>query len=80
MIIKIFRKLNIQYSKIVGCGLQRQGNLPFDFAYGSCGDYTLNGEDLVLLCFSSSDTKKCHRLYIEYLIITYKYLYIIYKT
>ena len=52
---------SIQISKIVGCKLERQANLPFQFRDGSCRDYTLNGEDLILLCFGYPDRKTCNR-------------------
>merc|ERR1711990_408099 len=37
------------------------GDLPFNFTSGSCRDYTINGEDIVLLCFGNSDRKTCNR-------------------
>ena len=58
----VFGGYNILYqiSKIVGCELQRQGDLPFQFRQGSCGVYPLNGVEEILLCFSESDRKMCH--------------------
>lgn len=53
--------MNFKFSKINGCRLERQGNLPFSFYYGSCGNFNLAGRDIVLLCFSSTDRQTCHK-------------------
>ena len=49
----------IKASKIVGCQMKRQLDLPFDFHAGSCT--TSNGQDeKVLMCFPEGALKKCH--------------------
>ena len=53
----------IQVSRIEGCKLVRQGDLAFDFTYGSCNSF-LEPTPRILLCFSYDGTdtpgKVCH--------------------
>ena len=53
----------IQLSKIEGCKLVRQGDLSFDFGYGSCNSF-LEPTQRILLCFSrygnGNPYKVCH--------------------
>jgi len=55
---------SIQVSKIEGCKLVRQGDLNFDFRYGSCNTF-IEPMPRILLCFtfipSQEGTKTCHR-------------------
>ena len=48
-----------QASKIVGCKLERQTDLIFDFYYGACNTYN-QPEPKVLLCFDSTNSQQCH--------------------
>ena len=54
---------NKQISQIVGCTLERFGELPNEFDYGACGTFEFSsGEERVMFCFPSSGRKKCFRL------------------
>ena len=54
--------LNTKISKIVGCTLERFGELPNEFEDGACGTFQFSsGEDRVMFCFPKSDGKKCFR-------------------
>ena len=44
--------------KLVGCGLQKQPDLPFDFDRGSCNIFEAP-EEKVFMCFSYYDSKQC---------------------
>ena len=46
-------------SKIEGCTLVRQQDLPFDHYYGSCKTF-LQPTERVLLCFDYSQNQVCH--------------------
>ena len=48
-----------QVSKVEGCKLVRQGDLDFDFKYGSCNSF-VEPTPRILLCFDSSNSKACH--------------------
>ena len=58
-------------SKIVGCELQRQGDLPFNHISATCNTFNQDGTEKVFLCFDygtvppgdfgASDMKTCHR-------------------
>ena len=58
-------------SKIVGCELQRQGDLPFNHISATCNTFNLYGTEKVFLCFDygtevpgdfgASDMRTCHR-------------------
>ena len=52
-----------QVSKIQGCELVQQGDLPFDFYAGSCNTF-LEPTQRILLCFTylntNGGTKTCH--------------------
>ena len=54
---------SIQVSKIEGCKLVRQGDLSFEFRYGSCNTF-LEPTPRILLCFSwygnGTPWKVCH--------------------
>ena len=52
------RNLYFKASKIVGCKMIRQFDLPFDFSLGSCNTFQVPDEK-VLMCFSES-SKNCH--------------------
>ena len=59
--IMIYKKDKI--SQIVGCRLERVGELPNKFAYGACGTFEFSsGEERVMFCFPTSGKKKCFRL------------------
>jgi hypothetical protein len=47
-----------QVSKIVGCKLEHQTDLTFDFTHGACNTFT-QPEPKVLLCFGTSNEKDC---------------------
>ena len=48
-----------QTSKIVGCNLESQTDLPFHFQSGACT--TFNEPDLkILLCFAWNNERECH--------------------
>ena len=49
-----------QVSKVMGCGLQRIGDLSYDFYQGACGTYHMPDER-ILLCFSESYQRQCER-------------------
>ena len=51
----------IQVSKIEGCELVLQGDLPFDYWEGSCNTF-LEPTPRILLCFGRADSKVCHTL------------------
>ena len=53
--------MNFKFSKIIGCKLERQEDLPFKFNGGSCGNYNLSGQDTLLLCFGWIDKRTCHK-------------------
>ena len=59
--MKINKKMNYKLFKINGCRLERQGDMPFQLCAGSCGNYNLGGQDIVLLCFDYNDQKTCHK-------------------
>ena len=50
-----------QASKIVGCKLERQTDLIFDFYAGACNTFN-QPEQKVLLCFDYTNTRQCHTL------------------
>ena len=51
-----------QISKIDGCQLTRQAeDLPFNFNFGTCGTFTIEEEDIILLCFSNYFLTGCYR-------------------
>ena len=50
-------------SKIVGCTLERFGELPNEFYHGACATFEFSsGEERVMFCFASSGRNKCYRL------------------
>ena len=49
----------LKASKIVGCEMIRQFDLPFDFDRGSCNTFQIPDEK-VLMCFSDDSRKSCH--------------------
>ena len=49
-----------QISKINGCSLDRIGQLPHEFVYGSCGTYKFP-EERVMFCFQRSMESACFR-------------------
>ena len=63
--------LEFQMSKIVGCELQRQGDLPFNHISATCNTFNLDGTEKAFLCFDygtvppgdfgASDMRTCHR-------------------
>ena len=50
----------LQVSKVIGCGLQRIGDLSYDFYVGTCATYNFPAER-ILLCFAEAYTQKCER-------------------
>ena len=50
---------SFQASKIVGCKLERQTDLIFDFYKGACNTFN-QPEQKVLLCFDYTNTRECH--------------------
>ena len=56
----ILPKLNLilKASKVVGCKMTRQSDLPFDFYGGSCNTFAVP-EEKVLMCFSEDSRKSC---------------------
>ena len=54
---------SIKISKIVGCALQRVGELPYDFYFGACGtfQFTDASQERALLCFPAKARNKCYR-------------------
>lgn len=63
MIVYGGRSYKRQIAEVKDCGLDRIGDLPFDFIWGAC---TVGPEDKIFLCFSSTQTgyfnqtKLCH--------------------
>ena len=59
--------MNFKFSKIIGCGLERQEDMPFDLTGGSCGVYNFVDKEIVLLCFHEytheyiDSRKTCHK-------------------
>ena len=51
--------LIFQASKIVGCKLERQTDLDFDFYGGACNTFD-KPDQKVLLCFARSNNRQCH--------------------
>ena len=51
--------LVFQASKIVGCKLERQADLTFDFYHGACNTFN-QPEEKVLLCFDDTNVRECH--------------------
>ena len=60
-LIKVTKLHNtfFKLSKIVGCKLERQGDLIFDFDKGSCNTFS-QPDPKVLLCFDMTNTQECH--------------------
>ena len=56
----IYDKKLLEVSKVNGCGLQRIGDLNYDFDYGTCATYNFPAER-ILLCFAEAYTQKCER-------------------
>ena len=48
-----------QVSKIVGCEMVRQNDMPFDFYYGSCNSFA-QPKPRILLCFDNNHPTECH--------------------
>ena len=49
-------------SKVVGCSLERFGELPNEFKDGACGTFQFSSEEQrVMFCFPESDKKSCFR-------------------
>ena len=44
------------------CTLKRIGELPFDFARGTCGTFTIGGLPTILICFYVFHQTKCRSL------------------
>ena len=59
--------LSFKWSKIEGCQLKRQGNLPFNLDGGICGTFKFgpNSTSQVLLCFDWEATKSCYLLVVK---------------
>ena len=63
--LKILVK-NFQISRVEGCRLVRQGDLPFNLKNGACTRYDIyNGpgndnDRRVMLCFDRTDGKRCY--------------------
>ena len=49
----------LQMSKIEGCSLKRQEDLPFNFYHGACNVFN-QPQTKILLCFEYTETQKCH--------------------
>ena len=45
--------MSFQVSKVIGCNLVRQNDLPFDFEWGACNSFSYPSPK-ILLCFDSS--------------------------
>ena len=50
----------LKVSKVIGCGLQRIGDLSYDFQYGTCATYNFPTER-ILLCFAYDRLQTCER-------------------
>ena len=53
-----------QISEVTGCSLRRVGDLPIDFRLGGCNTFnsaSFAESEEILLCFSFSSQKECHR-------------------
>ena len=48
-----------QASKLVGCKLERQTDLIFEFYKGACNTFS-QPEEKVLLCFGNLNPRECH--------------------
>ena len=58
--IKLSNILNfLKVSKIIGCQLVAQPDLPFNFYGGSCNTFRPSDEK-TLMCFDSTNSKECH--------------------
>ena len=66
--------LKIQVSKIEGCKLTRQGDLPFDFYLGSCNSF-MNPTPQIVLCFAKYAGKECHSWVLAINVQCYNILY-----
>ena len=57
-----FQTSQKSFRKIIGCGLETIGELPFEFIGGSCGTF-LFPEERIILCFGDFEIRtKCRRL------------------
>ena len=60
MIVKDLRQTSIiQVSKIIGCRLERQVDMSFDFTLGDCNTF-VQPKPYVLLCFDSGKPTVCY--------------------
>ena len=50
----------LKVSKVIGCGLQRIGDLNYDFYFGTCATYNFPTER-ILLCFGIDRVQTCER-------------------
>ena len=51
-----------QISLVSDCTVKRIGDIPFDFASGTCGTFTIGGLPTILLCFNQFEETKCRSL------------------
>ena len=58
-----YPQLQKQISNVEGCSLRRVGNLPLEnFISGGCNTFQDGqGNDEILLCFSSTTPWECHK-------------------
>ena len=53
--------VSIKLSKVIGCGLERIGELPNEFHRGACGTFKFSSEERVMFCFPLTGKNKCFR-------------------
>ena len=72
--VKLLTRL-IKMSKIIGCTLERFGELPHEFEYGACGTFIFE-EETIMFCFGEADKKKCFRFLsdCQFLIVNISFL------
>ena len=58
-LVWLSHNLWFQANKIVGCKLERQADLNFEFGSGACNNFNQPSPQ-ILLCFGYPNTKECH--------------------
>ena len=51
-----------QISVVSECTVKRLGDLPFDFAWGTCGTFMIDSLPTILLCLDGNEERKCRSL------------------
>ena len=65
-------KFKASIFKIVNCGFEEIGELPFDYLVGSCGTF-LFPDERIFLCFGDRSRKKCHRWCLNFFLLSFEH-------